>query len=90
MSALVSAGADLNVQDKKGLKGNTALILASMKGQLKIVDKLLSGGADLNAKNIDGHTALILASIWGRLEVAKALLAAGAELNKKSFLIRNV
>jgi ankyrin repeat protein len=44
--------------------GNSPLILASMKGHLGIVDRLVIHGANINHQNNNGWTALMWASKW--------------------------
>lgn len=51
----------------------TALHLAVMTDQPKVVRSLVLAGADPSIKNSEGNTALHLASISGNLECAKAL-----------------
>jgi hypothetical protein len=67
-----------NAQDK-----NRALIDAALQGNLPEVKKLLSEGADPNAKFEDDTTSLILASAMGHREVAGLLLEKGADVNAK-------
>lgn len=47
----------------KDREGNTALILAAVNGQDKIVDLLIQKGADVNAVNKHNETALMW-SAW--------------------------
>ena len=49
----------------KGSYGNTALITASQKGWLDVVQALLAANADVNAKDQDVLTALDWASASG-------------------------
>src|ERR1039458_1259155 len=70
-------------------QGETALMVASSRCNLKLVQALLANGADVNAKNNKGDTALMAASHYGILELAKlrlaqALLANGADVNAKN------
>lgn len=51
----LAKGADINSTDSAG---HTALMLASRRGRVKIVDTLLEAGADLSLKNDKGKTAL--------------------------------
>ena len=51
--------ADVNARDAAGL---TALMYASVGGQLAIVKQLLAAGAVVNAQNHDGDTALCFAT----------------------------
>jgi uncharacterized protein len=48
---------------------SAALIAASSRGQVDVVEELLKAGADINAKDNDGATALVLASDAGHAEV---------------------
>ena len=78
VQALMSAGADLNVQ---GQHERTALSFASEEGHLEVVKALVTAGAELNLQDKGGMTALILGSTKGHQDIVKALVAAGAELN---------
>ena len=62
--------------------GYTALMGASMKGHLAVVERLLEVGANPNQRSKNGITALMLASGHGHVAVVEALLAAGANVNK--------
>ncbi len=78
-------GINVNVRDKDG---NTALIAASERNELKIVNLLLRNGANVNIKNKSDQTALQLAVFVpirekDQMETIKRLLAAGADVNAK-------
>ena len=60
---------------------NTALMLASKKGCIKIVEMLLRAGADVNLSLALEKTALIYASEEKHIEVIDLLLGAGANIN---------
>ena len=78
---MVKNGADVNANGKNGY---TALMLASFKGCLEIIEYLVGKGADVNAKNgNNGNTALIMASKQGHHEILKYLLENGAEVIDK-------
>ena len=51
---------------------------------LKILDKLLQAGAEVNAQNDGGYTPLHIASKHGHLDVVKRLLSAGAQVNAQN------
>ncbi|KAK6983588.1 ankyrin repeat domain-containing protein 50 [Biomphalaria glabrata] len=65
---LLQDGARLELRDANG---NTPLLISSASGFPSIVGKLLSMGADVNAKNNNGDTALMLAT---SMEVVRCLL----------------
>lgn len=62
--------------------GFTALHLAALWGQLRIVKFLLFQGARINQGNHIGYTALHLASQEGHVEVVEFLLQSGARINQ--------
>ena len=59
----------------------TALMAAAWHGHLDVVQILLSGGADVHARNRDGWTALTFASAAGHGDVVTLLLENGADVN---------
>uniref|UniRef100_A0A2C9JPM1 Uncharacterized protein n=1 Tax=Biomphalaria glabrata TaxID=6526 RepID=A0A2C9JPM1_BIOGL len=65
---LLQDGARLELRDANG---NTPLLISSASGFPSVVGKLLSMGADVNAKNNNGDTALMLAT---SMEVVRCLL----------------
>ena len=67
-----------------GGKVMTALITASMNGQLDVVQALIAANADINDKEYQGVTALVWASWRGHLEVVQALIAAKADINARN------
>ena len=74
MSALlIKKKADIEAKDNEG---NTALMMAATKENIKVVELLLGNGADLNARNNSGNTALALAKSSGvyRTQVVRRLL----------------
>lgn len=64
-------------------KGTTALMLASMKGQERIVRTLIENGADVNLQNSKGATALMTASMKGHKDVVRILIENGADVNAR-------
>ena len=75
---LLEWGIDPNTRDERG---TPALMLASQRGNLKVVERLLDAGADVNAHDKEDHTALMRASLGGNLEVVERLLDAGADVD---------
>jgi ankyrin repeat protein len=73
---LLSAGADVSVQDTYG---STPLIWAAYQGQSKVVERLLSAQANINHINQAGATALVSGIQSGKMDVVKTLLNKGAQ-----------
>lgn len=57
----------------------TPLHVASLFGQLEVVEILISSKANVNARSADGELAIELAAKGGHLEVIKMLLKIGSE-----------
>jgi hypothetical protein len=75
VQAAIAAGADVNYSHD----GWSCLSIAAFKGYHKIVELLLTAGADKEAKQIDGFTALVIAAEKGHDECVVLLLTAGAD-----------
>jgi hypothetical protein len=79
VKVLLDAGADI---DRPNSEQSTPLMIAALSGNLKMVDCLLTRGANPNAAGPAGRTALHLAvRRTGSLEVCKRLAEAGADIN---------
>ena len=78
---LLSAGADVNTQNKNG---STALILAANHGHAAAVDKLIRNDADVNVQNKWGWTALMCAAHGGYDRITQRLTAVGADVSLKN------
>ena len=59
-----------------------AMIAASTRGRVDVVESLIEAGADINKATKNGTTALIVASMEGHAATVKVLLQAGADVNK--------
>src|SRR5262245_1025763 len=70
-AALIRAGANVKAANRYGV---TPLSLACINGGGKMVELLLSSGADANSKLPGGETALMTASRTGRVEAVNALI----------------
>ena len=81
VDAAIKSGADINA---KNSYGDTPLMLAAGKGNLKVVSLLVKAGADVNAKNDDGDTPLVWATYKDNPEVVSLLLKAGADSRIKN------
>ena len=64
-------------------KGNTALHLAVLDGNMDVISLLVRAGADPNARNNEGETPLHFAAQVGEVRAAMFLYQAGADLNSK-------
>jgi ankyrin repeat protein len=78
---LLKNGADVNVQSKK--KGITALMLASVSGDVELLRMLLEHGADANLTDTFGRTAKILAQKKGNSAVVDLLPDPPAQASKQ-------
>jgi ankyrin repeat protein len=87
VEALISAGADLNIQNKDGY---TALMTATFYHNQETVDALISAGADLNIQDEDGETALMLATKESNYSTADALILAGAIVHEKTIVSKQL
>jgi len=65
------------------LAGCTSLNDSAMKGDATAVQKLISQGEDINAKDSKGKTALMYAAEKGQAETARILIDAAADVNAK-------
>ena len=75
--------------NNRNIDGNTALIIASIKGNKNIVILLLDNGAEIDIKNNNGNTALMLASNYGHKDIVELLLDNGANYNIVNHGIQN-
>jgi ankyrin repeat protein len=76
---LLRQGADVNAHAEDG---TTALMLATVVGDIQLVHMLLEDGADVNAKNRAGASALMWAV--GDADKTRALLDHGADVNVRA------
>jgi hypothetical protein len=67
--------------NKRGPRGDTALLLACRAGLLVLATMLMDAGADVSVANEQGDTALLLACKAGNLELATRLMDAGANVS---------
>ena len=73
-----------DIINSKDDKGQTPLILACWKGQVKTVDYLLSKGSDPNAKTVIGSTAAMYACESDCVDALNLLKAHGADFKAKN------
>ncbi|MEJ2455103.1 MAG: ankyrin repeat domain-containing protein [Candidatus Thiodiazotropha sp.] len=72
---------DLNCRIDLGM---SALMLASLQGDLPLVNYLLERGVDPNPSNDDGHHALWFACVNGDLQLVGRLIEAGAKVDNRN------
>jgi len=77
-------GFDWQSLEKRGQYDDTAVILASRRGQLGVVEELIGAGVNLNHRNMDGTNALWAAVVANSFPIAEALLAADANINNQN------
>ncbi len=75
---LINRGMDVNSVDPAG---NTLLHVAARNGNVRLLEILLKGKANPNARNRVGDSPLMLAAYNGKQPAIDFLLTAGAELN---------
>lgn len=75
--------ADVHARDQKG---NTAMIIASGRGQVGVIKVLLSLGASPEDSTVgglfDGKTSLMWGASQGRKQAVEVLIQAGADVNR--------
>uniref|UniRef100_A0A1X7SZV2 Uncharacterized protein n=1 Tax=Amphimedon queenslandica TaxID=400682 RepID=A0A1X7SZV2_AMPQE len=74
--SLLSAGANVNIQDNKGW---TALMRASEHNHISIIHVLLQANANPHLKKSNGSNALMIASYYGNYEVVELLISKGVD-----------
>jgi hypothetical protein len=79
VDVLVARGADVRARAANDI-GNTALhAVFAMSGDLRVAERLLAAGADVNARGGGGYTPLHLAAARGHLAGVELLLSRGAD-----------
>ncbi|XP_050532638.1 tonsoku-like protein [Daktulosphaira vitifoliae] len=71
------------IPEKKNEKGETPIIPACAKGNVKLVLSLLKQGHSVNAGDALGWTALHEASNYGHVDIVNVLLDHGADINHR-------
>jgi uncharacterized protein len=77
---LLKGGVDIDARDAHG---QTAVMLAAMDGQARLVESLAMHGADLDHTAKFGLSAVMLAVVRGHTDVVRVLVGAGAALELK-------
>ncbi len=78
ISALINAGADVNIANKQG---RTPLHIAATTGNLAIIKILIGNKASVSPISRSMNTPLHDAAAKGNLEIVKYLIAKGASIN---------
>ena len=65
--------------------GQTALIIAAVRGHDTIIPLLLEADAQIDAQNLDGQTPLIYASYAGKEAAVRELLKGNPNLDLKQY-----
>jgi len=78
---LINDATDLNARACGDLEGTTALIEAIRLDETRVIERLLSKGADANEKAGRDESPLFTAAFYCRREAALLLLKHGAEIN---------
>lgn len=74
MQWLLDRGARVNRAEREW----TALHYATFAGHADLVERLLTAGADINARSTNGSTVVMMAAREGHVDIAKRLIEAGA------------
>jgi ankyrin repeat protein len=80
VKALLDAGADPNTRNEQGVP----LLLVAVKGNVDLVNMLLTHGADVNARDPRLQTALHIAALGRDLECLRILIDHGANINAQT------
>ncbi|MEW8637550.1 MAG: ankyrin repeat domain-containing protein [Candidatus Thiodiazotropha endolucinida] len=83
-SWMMDNGLDPQIIDGRGKHQDSALILASRRGELNIVRELLDAGAEVNLRNMDGTNALWAACVADSYAIADLLLQRGADIDNQN------
>jgi ankyrin repeat protein len=84
VTALINAGAKLNVPPEIASKNSTPLHHAAKAGDLKLVQLMIKKGADVNAVGSRGAKPLTEAVNKCHPQIVKILIEKGAEVNPKN------
>ena len=80
----IALGRELELREFIDRKGNSLVSVAIEKGDLKLLEFLISKEADLNVVNADGKTPLMIAASKRSEEILRMLLENGAEIDKRN------
>ena len=78
-SALIAAGADVNIRDNQGISPSHIAVFTKQKD---IVSELIAAGADVNVRDNQGISPLYIAIDTEQKDIVDELIAAGADNTK--------
>jgi len=83
---LIHRGEDVNGRrwDRRGM-GYTALHMAAMYGEARVISVLISAGAHIHPVDRYGRTPLNTASFFGKADAAKRLIRLGADIHARDY-----
>lgn len=81
LEQLLAAGADIDARDRFG---QTGLMLAAHRGDVRVVEWLATRGAALDHTAKYGMSAVMLAALGGHAETVRVLVGAGARLDLRA------
>lgn len=85
---LISKGVDVNYRTpiipNSPKHGWAPIHIAARNGHIKLVDLLITNGANVNTTKADGWTPLHVAAFFGHIDIVKFLLSKGADINAKA------
>lgn len=85
VDGLIKLGAEV---DLKNMKGNTALIDASMKGYIAVVNRLLQSKADVLIEDKDGKNCVDKSNSAEVIEVLKPLVQNAKQWKDRNCLVK--
>ncbi|MBA8667136.1 ankyrin repeat domain-containing protein [Holosporaceae bacterium 'Namur'] len=80
----IALGREPELIEFKDRKGNSLITVAVEKGNLKLLEFLISKEADLNVVNAEGKTPLMIAASKRSEEILRMLLEKGVEIDKRN------
>lgn len=79
---LLQLGADINIQEKRGMTRFSAFLRAVENGNPQILTFFIDRGSDVNGLDAIGQSAIELAAYRGQPDIVKILLERGANVHK--------
>ncbi|XP_018604795.1 fibronectin type 3 and ankyrin repeat domains protein 1 [Scleropages formosus] len=83
LSYMIDDGCEVDVRDNVS-QWTPLMRVSALSGNTSVASLLISGGADVNARDKDGKTPLMMAVLNNHEELVQLLLENGADLNVKN------